>query len=208
MTISVMTKSMLTRSAAIIAPRLALSGTGEIIVFAITAAGAIAASIARMPGLMGLLGAGLALAMLSIAAIDRRRFVIPNGLTAGAFALGIAHAAAQEPDAVLGAITVATLRGLVFATLLLTLRGVYARVRGREGLGLGDVKLAGVAGVWLDWPIMPIAIVIAATTALSVLLIRQFVLGQSFSRTTRLPFGLFFAPAIWICWVLEMPSSF
>jgi leader peptidase (prepilin peptidase) / N-methyltransferase len=204
MTISVIAKSMLTRSVAIIAPRLALSGTGEILVFAMAAVGAIVASIARVPGMIGLLGAGLALVMLTIAAIDRRRFIIPNALTVGGFALGIFHAAAQEPDAVLRAIALATTRGLVFAILLLILRAVYVLVRGREGLGLGDVKLAGVAGIWLDWPMMPIAIEIAAGAALSVFWIRQFALGQSFSRTTRLPFGLFFAPAIWISWVLEM----
>ena len=31
------------------------------------------------------------------------------------------------------------------------LRYGYARLRGRQGLGLGDVKLAFVAGAWLDW---------------------------------------------------------
>jgi len=28
----------------------------------------------------------------------------------------------------------------------------YQRLRGREGIGLGYAKLAGAAGVWLDWP--------------------------------------------------------
>ena len=42
--------------------------------------------------------------------------------------------------------------------MFLTVRMVYAQVRGRQGLGLGDVKLALVAGAWLDWMMIPIAI--------------------------------------------------
>jgi leader peptidase (prepilin peptidase)/N-methyltransferase len=50
---------------------------------------------------------------------------------------------------------------------------------------------------------MPIAIEIAAFAALIIYAVRQFLLGRPISATSRLPFGLFFAPAIWICWLLE-----
>jgi len=46
------------------------------------------------------------------------------------------------------------LLGLAF----LGLRALYRRLRGREGIGLGDLKLAGVAAVWLDCLIVPIAV--------------------------------------------------
>ena len=82
-------------------------------------------------------------------------------------------------------------------------------LRGREGIGLGDVKLAGVAGAWLDWPIIPIAIEIAAVAALGAYLIRHFCFRRAVRPTTRMPFGLFLAPAIWIGWLLEtMPLLF
>jgi hypothetical protein len=45
-------------------------------------------------------------------------------------------------------------------------RIAYRGFRGREGLGLGDVKLAAAAGAWLSLPMLPIAIEIAAITAL------------------------------------------
>jgi leader peptidase (prepilin peptidase)/N-methyltransferase len=83
------------------------------------------------------------------------------------------------------------------------LRIVYHRLRGRQGIGLGDVKLAGVAGVWLDWPIIPIAIEIAALAGLGTILVRHIWLHRPLSRTSRLPFGLFLAPAIWAGWLLE-----
>ena len=49
------------------------------------------------------------------------------------------------------AVGIALLRGAVLALLFLGLRALYRRLRGRDGIGLGDVKLAGVAGAWLDW---------------------------------------------------------
>ena len=45
---------------------------------------------------------------------------------------------------------------------------------------------------------------LAAFGAITTCVLRQLILGQPISATTRMPFGLFFAPAIWICWVIEM----
>jgi leader peptidase (prepilin peptidase)/N-methyltransferase len=45
---------------------------------------------------------------------------------------------------------------------------------------------------------------LAAFAALSAYLARQLVSGQAMSATNRMPFGLFLAPAIWICWLLEV----
>ena len=98
----------------------------------------------------------------------------------------------------------AALRGLAFALVLLGIRYGYEWLRGREGIGLGDVKLAGVAGAWLDWSVMPVSVEIAACSALFVYLFRQFALRQPLRATSRLPFGTFFAPAIWACWILQM----
>jgi len=91
----------------------------------------------------------------------------------------------------------------VLALAFFGLRAVYRRLRGRHGIGLGDVKLAGVAGVWLDWSIIPVAIEIAAVAALGTYLIRHLWFRRALRPTTRLPFGLFLAPAIWIGWLLE-----
>jgi leader peptidase (prepilin peptidase)/N-methyltransferase len=103
----------------------------------------------------------------------------------------------------LTAVAFAVVRGTVFASVFFVIRYAYWRVRGREGLGLGDVKLAGVAGAWLDWSFMPVAVEITACVALLVYLVRHFALGRPIQATSRLPFGLFFAPTIWLCWLLE-----
>ena len=61
---------------------------------------------------------------------------------------------------------------------------------------------AAAAGVWLDWALIPAAIEIAAISALIAYTVSQLVLRRSFDAMAKLPFGLFFAPAIWIGWLL------
>jgi leader peptidase (prepilin peptidase) / N-methyltransferase len=160
------------------------------------------------PGLAGVLGAALAIVVVAIAVIDARYFIIPDELTLAAFVLGILKAGLDAwPDdrsIVLQTIGMALLRGAVLAGCFFALRALYARVRGREGIGLGDVKLAGAGGVWLAWTTIPVAIEIAALAALAVYVARQFTGGRVMSATARMPFGLFLAPAIWLGWVLEM----
>jgi leader peptidase (prepilin peptidase)/N-methyltransferase len=157
-----------------------------------------------VPGVRGWLGAGLALLMLAIAVIDARHFIIPDRLSAVAFALALLQAAVGELQAIIEAIAFACLRGAVLALLFLGLRILYARLRNREGLGLGDVKLAGVAGAWLDWLTMPIAIEIAAFAALTAYVLRNLARKRPLHAAGLLPFGLFLAPAIWLGWLLQM----
>jgi leader peptidase (prepilin peptidase) / N-methyltransferase len=171
---------------------------------ALIAAAAVYVSLVSAPGMIGFLGAGLALVTLAIAVIDSRSFIIPDWLNAVGGSLALMHAAAQEPEAMLQAVAVAALRGIMLALIFLALRYGYARYRGRQGLGLGDVKLAFVAGAWLDVFMVPVAIQLAVFAALSAYLVRHLVMRQSLSATARMPFGLFFAPAIWVSWLLEV----
>ncbi|MEA2990650.1 MAG: leader peptidase (prepilin peptidase) / N-methyltransferase [Alphaproteobacteria bacterium] len=170
---------------------------------ALAALAACAASVAAAPGLRGVLGAGLAVVMLAIAVIDGRQFIIPNGLVAAGLALGFLHAGIADSASATEGVTDAAIRSVVLALVFLLIRFVYTRLRGREGIGLGDVKLAGVAGVWLDWPVMPLAVEIAALAALVAFGTRQWILGRPIRLSSRLPFGLFLAPAIWLCWYLD-----
>ena len=178
-------------------------GVGAKAAVAVMAIAAVAASLAVSPDLRGAAGAGLALLMLAIAVVDARHFLIPNTLSYSAIALGLVDAGLEQLYDVPQALGIALLRGAVLAGLFFGLRALYGRLRGREGLGLGDVKLAGAAGVWLDWWAMPIAIEIGALAALA-LYVAGHVLGRRrIHATMRLPFGLFLAPAIWIAWLLQ-----
>lgn len=163
---------------------------------------AVAASIWAVSGTSGLLGAGLALLMLAIAVVDYRFLIIPNELTAAALALAVINAVLAQAPSIVESLAAAALRGAITMLFFLGLRWLYGWLRQREGLGLGDVKLAFVAGAWLDWAMIPVAIEIAALGALVAYGAWQLFGRRPINATSRLPFGLFFAPAIWLSWLL------
>jgi leader peptidase (prepilin peptidase)/N-methyltransferase len=141
--------------------------------------------------------------MLGVASVDARRFVVPNILSAGGLALGVIHAAVASPDSSFEGSLMALWRAALAAGLFLLVRIAYRRLRGRDGLGFGDVKLAGAAGAWLSLPMLAISIEIAAVTALAAYVFRQRKRARVLRAAGRIPFGAFFAPAIWLGWILD-----
>jgi leader peptidase (prepilin peptidase)/N-methyltransferase len=171
--------------------------------FALCGATAAALSLYIAPNVGGVFGALLAVVMTAVAHRDAHEFIIPDQYSAAAFALALAAAALGAEQDGIWTIAAALARAGVLALAFLAIRLAYFRLRGRHGLGLGDVKLAGVAGAWLDWTMVPIAVEIAALSALTAIVINQLVTRRALKGTTRLPFGLFFAPAIWVTWLLQ-----
>lgn len=167
---------------------------------------AFSASVAAAPNVSGLPGGGLAVVMVAIAAVDARRFVIPDKLVLAGLALGLVEICIAQAGPTVVNISTCALRALLLATLFLGFRLIYRWLRGRDGLGLGDVKLAAVAGLWLDWMSAAIAVEIAALSALAFVLV-GFARGQKISNQTKVPFGLFFAPAIWLAWLVGVIIS-
>jgi leader peptidase (prepilin peptidase) / N-methyltransferase len=170
--------------------------------WAVAAVCAVIGSVTAVPGMSGLLGGGLAVVMIAIAASDARHFVIPDKLVLAALALGLVKISIVGGDAIVADIGSSILRAFALAAFFFGFRAIYRWIRGREGLGLGDVKLAGVAGLWLSWMAAVIAIDIATLSALAGVLI-GIARGQKINRQTKVPFGLFFAPAIWAAWLLD-----
>ena len=164
---------------------------------------AVGVSLVASPGADGLFGAFLGPLMFAIAIVDSRRYIIPNELTAAAFALALLRAGTVGPDADWLGVLWAALRAAAIALPLLALMIAYRRWRGRDGLGLGDVKLAAVAGAWLDWVTIFAVIELAALAALSVYFVNAYLRKRPLKATAFLPFGLFLAPAIWIGWLAE-----
>ena len=178
----------------------------ELIVFAAFTMLACAIAIASLiasPGRLGVFGGGLGILMDAIAVKDGRSFIIPDRLTLAAFALGLANAANANYEGIPDNIASAALRGVLLALAFYLLREIYYRLRRRHGIGLGDIKLAAAAGAWLDWTLIPTAIELTALAALGFYAVSRLLLRRPFDAAAKLPFGLFFAPAIWVCWLLD-----
>jgi leader peptidase (prepilin peptidase) / N-methyltransferase len=175
----------------------------EYAAFAALACSIAIASLVAAPGTLGLFGGGLGVLMLAIAVADARAFIIPDKLTVAAILLALTNAANEGVGSMPENIAVAALRGLALALAFFALREIYVWLRHRHGIGLGDVKLAAVAGAWLDWTLIPVAIEIAALAALIGYIANQLVRRRPLYAAAKLPFGLFFAPAIWFCWLLN-----
>jgi leader peptidase (prepilin peptidase)/N-methyltransferase len=142
--------------------------------------------------------------MLAIAIIDARKFTIPDLLSLPAIPIGLlASGWLLDPwssqlvslDHLIGA----GVGGAAFWVV----REVYWRWRGREGLGLGDVKLAAAGGAWIGWAHLADMVLLAAAGALSFAIALALVRRGRLSGGERIPFGTFLAPTIWIVWCLR-----
>ena len=176
-------------------------GTGPALVLSIALPLGVFASLITVPGAEGLYGAYLAALMLAIAANDARHYLIPNELTAAAFALALLRAGAFVPDIGVEALLWPVARAAAVALPLPLLMAFYRRWRGR--VGLGDVKLAAVAGAWLDLTTVAAVIELAALLAIGAYVANAALQRKPLRGTAFLPFGLFLAPSIWIGWLGE-----
>jgi leader peptidase (prepilin peptidase)/N-methyltransferase len=83
------------------------------------------------------------------------------------------------------------------AGVLALFRAGYAWSRQIEGLGLGDVKLGAAIGAWLLLEAIPWCFGLATSGALLAVMFARLS-GEPVMRTTKIPFGAFLCPALWI----------
>jgi leader peptidase (prepilin peptidase)/N-methyltransferase len=88
------------------------------------------------------------LSLVAAAFIDAEHMYLPDTVTLGGTALGIATATLRSLP-----LTVSVVGAIVgFVMVWLPFIVVYPRIRGRHGMGLGDAKLTMLAGAWFGWP--------------------------------------------------------
>ena len=132
---------------------------------------------------------------LPIALIDLRRRIIPNALNGALLGLGLAVAAVQnlatqDPVGAAGAVGLTLAEATLAYALFAGLRAGYGRLRGRTGLGLGDVKFMAAAMPWIGLAQLPLMILVASTSAL-LAVAALHLSGRRIEADTRLPFGPF-----------------
>jgi leader peptidase (prepilin peptidase)/N-methyltransferase len=134
--------------------------------------------------------------LLALAAIDFKYFLLPDFLTlpliaAGLFVIWALDSPVLLPHAI-GAVA-----GFAF---VVAIRYLYWKLRGREGMGLGDAKLLSASGAWVSWESLTSVVLIAALSALAFTLFSAARSGR-ISLADRVPFGAFLCFGTWIVWL-------
>jgi leader peptidase (prepilin peptidase)/N-methyltransferase len=159
-----------------------------------------------VPPVTAALSAYLFFAMALITLVDLRHFIIPDLLSLPAIPIGIAANAMAGPDGGwLAGMTSGLAGAFIGGGAFYLLRAAYFMVRRIEGLGLGDVKLAAVAGAWLGPAALAPACLAATLSAIAGLLLHAAISGRHTLHPRRtVPFGSFIAPTILVFWVLRI----
>lgn len=135
--------------------------------------------------------------LLGLALTDLLWFRLPDLLT-GALAL-CALVLALRAEALLPALYGAALGAGAF----LALRLGYRALRGREGLGLGDVKLMVGLGAFSGPHDLPLLVLVAALLGIGGALMRDLRAARSPRATRAIPFGAALCLAAAALWVLR-----
>lgn len=163
-------------------------------------AGAVAVaavSAATLPWPLALASTALGALMLAGADVDARTYLLPDAITFAALLCGLAAALVLEPLSPWHAVAGAAARAAGTAGVLAAVRLAYARLRDEEGIGFGDVKLAGAVGAWLPLEHIPWCFAIATGTALAYAFAAHR-RGARLDRTSRVAFGAYLCPALWL----------
>lgn len=140
--------------------------------------------------------------MIAGADVDARTFLLPNVITYGALIGGVLAAPFLDPAGSWTAAVEASARAGIVAGGLALFRSGYGWIRKTEGLGLGDVKLAAAIGAWLYLDAVPACFLLATGGALVTVALARLS-GQVVMSTTRIPFGAFLCPALWIVFFID-----
>ena len=130
--------------------------------------------------------------LLIISVVDLKSLRIPDILSLPLIAAGLGMA-----FAVPGVYAMDYLIGALAAYLLFAgIGAAYFRLRGIDGLGLGDAKLFAAAGAWLGWQNLPVVLLLATVGGLL-----QAMMTRKPNRDTPLAFGPWIAFGFWAVWI-------
>lgn len=164
---------------------------------AIVGVGMTLSAIYIMPSLsLRLISVALGWTLILLASIDIRLFRLPDIITLPLVIAGIAISwwlpSTDMKDHIFGALAgYAALAGTAY---------LYRRWRGKDGLGLGDAKLAAAAGAWLSWESLPSVLLIACAVAFAYVGVRAVAHGKA-TLSQRIAFGVPLAFGIWYVWL-------
>jgi leader peptidase (prepilin peptidase)/N-methyltransferase len=125
-------------------------------------------------------------ALIVLFAIDLEHHLLPNAITLPGIVIGFVFSLFTEPGWLASLIGILIGGGILYATA-----EAYYRVRGEEGLGMGDVKMLAMVGAFLGWQLTFMTLMLASLAG-SVIGGALIVLQRG-GMKTALPFGTFLA---------------
>ena len=139
-----------------------------------------------------------ACALIVLFVTDLQHKILPNVITVPGIVIGFACSLFVPPgwrDSLIGIVAGG---GVLFA-----LAEAYYRVRGQEGLGMGDVKLLGMIGAFLGWKLVLLTLVLASFAGS--LAGGVMIASGRGSMKYALPFGTFLAVGALVAAIWGMP---
>jgi leader peptidase (prepilin peptidase) / N-methyltransferase len=133
------------------------------------------------------------------AVIDARSMIIPDPLNLIMFVAGLFFASALDVPGLQSGL----LASVCGAGILYGVKVGFKAYRGKDGLGLGDVKFTGAAGPWIGLEGIPLVLLIACGTALLYIAQRQ-ASDPTFDTRQAVPFGPFLAAGISLVSVVQI----
>jgi leader peptidase (prepilin peptidase)/N-methyltransferase len=127
-----------------------------------------------------------ACAMVVLFAIDLRHHLLPNIITVPGIVLGFLLSLFLPPGWKASLIGLIAGGGVLFA-----IAEGYYRLRGVEGLGMGDVKMLSMIGAFLGWKLMLVTLILGSFAG-SLIGVGVIALGRG-GMKAALPFGTFLA---------------
>jgi leader peptidase (prepilin peptidase) / N-methyltransferase len=127
-----------------------------------------------------------ACAMVVLFAIDLRHHLLPNVITVPGIVIGFLLSLFLPPGWKASLIGLIAGGGVLFA-----IAEGYYRLRGVEGLGMGDVKMLSMIGAFLGWKLMLVTLILGSFAG-SVIGVGVIALGRG-GMKAALPFGTFLA---------------
>ena len=135
--------------------------------------------------------------LVALAIIDARTKFLPDALTLPLMWLGITMQLFPQTRTIgLEASVWGAIAGYVPLWLL---AHAYRLLRGRDGLGFGDLKLLAAMGTWSGALILPSVIFLASLLALSGILIARWLRKAPGDWHAEFPFGPWIIAAYMIC---------
>lgn len=131
--------------------------------------------------------------LIGLAACDFTAFLLPNALTAALAFSGLAIEAYRAPDTFAMHVACMALAAAVLAAPAY----FYRRLSGRNGMGMGDIKLMAAAGAWLTGPELLSALLVGSCSALTYGLVVA-TCNRTPVRAILVPFGAFLCLGIFL----------